>query len=479
MFFYLLPASAKAALISYQTSRLSEKLLLIVEAASAVIALPALAHGLLPLFGALRDNTIGSMQRSDYVGTFLALAPTGLFFFIYISRKRWRDGILYRFSSQNLLTGRAGKILREEVVKVSSGRIDDFAPEFGWTDPKLNTWISNQSFAGAVLKYEIEGSYYCYRPADGSDQKAQELRAFALNAKLKQNARIFNSTKIRMAGDLFAGRTQAIPLQKTDYVSSLMSDQLAFCRIADEASGQVLSDGVSRFLESTDSESGQKLYKIKPLSQADVSNQIGVSTIAFTKDGIIPFVVQTNKNAQSQGKLAPSGSGSLDWDDIEKGSVNHDFWSLIRYGAARELLEECGIGKRLDVEKFSRENVRIFAFSRMLHRGGKPEFFAIARLPYTMHQLNEMKVRGSERAYSVRTRASDSPPLEVGTDICKSVIQTCRFYSDERNIHRIVQGAITLSYPLHHGLELLIEAATDPQIGAEIADFLKANLAVR
>ncbi|WP_143597873.1 hypothetical protein [Thioclava sp. JM3] len=479
MFFYLLPASAQAALISYQTSRLSEKILLIVEATSAVIALPALAQGVLPLIEAFRGNGIGSMQRSDYVGVFLTLAPTSLFLVIYIARKRWRDGILYRFSSQNLLTGRPGKTLREEMVDASSGRIDDFAPEFGWTDPKLNAWIAKQSFTGAVLKYEIEGSYYSYRPTDGSENKAQQLRTFALNAKMKQNVKIFNGMKVRMAGDLFPGRTNAIPLQKTDYVSSLMSDQLAFHRIADENSGQVLSDGISSFLEHMNGDSGQKIYRLKSLSQADVSNQIGVSTIAFTKDGMIPFVVQTNKNAQSHGKLAPSGSGSLDWSDIYESSVNHDFWSLIRYGAARELLEECGIGQRLDVEEFSRENVRIYAFARMIHRGGKPEFFAIALLPYTMRQLSEMKVFGSERAYSIRTRASDGPPIEAGTDIRASIIQTCEFYSDERNIHKIMQGAIALSYPLHHGLELLVEAAKDRQIGVEIADFVKANLLAR
>jgi hypothetical protein len=73
----------------------------------------------------------------------------------------------------------------------------------------------------------------------------------------------------------------------------------------------------------------------------------------------------------SPGKLASSGSGSADWSDLRGCRTLND---LVKGVALRELKEECGL-ESADVERF-----RTVGFGRLLGRGGKPEFFCIAKL---------------------------------------------------------------------------------------------------
>lgn len=111
---------------------------------------------------------------------------------------------------------------------------------------------------------------------------------------------------------------------------------------------------------------------ILDLNESICSNHIGISILAFTRDGKIIITTQTGDSAQSANLLAPSGSGSADFKDLGNKSITfHDF---IINAMERELLEECG----LDESMTGFVSSHVIGFARLLHRGGKPEFFGVS-----------------------------------------------------------------------------------------------------
>src|SRR5262249_55714636 len=141
--------------------------------------------------------------------------------------------------------------------------------------------------------------------------------------------------KIRVASD-FVGRSQVV-LQPTRYFSSLATDQIAWFRFItsttrpDGRPERVLWDGMGAFID-------ERNGRLKGFDQCGVSNQVGASVIALTQDGEMLISHQNKHNHQSQGRLAPSGSGSMDWNDVGE---RMDFLDVARFGAQRELEEEC------------------------------------------------------------------------------------------------------------------------------------------
>jgi hypothetical protein len=90
--------------------------------------------------------------------------------------------------------------------------------------------------------------------------------------------------------------------------------------------------------------------------------------------------------------LGPSGSGSLDWEDIDScRSRNNDMMlqDLLRLGMERELSEE--IGARVGTAYC---RTAITGYARLLSRGGKPEFFGltVTRQPAAEFHPAERKV---------------------------------------------------------------------------------------
>jgi len=112
---------------------------------------------------------------------------------------------------------------------------------------------------------------------------------------------------------------------------------------------------------------------------------LGASVVAVTTDRRLVLVRQSTHSKLSPGLLAPSGSGGGDWSDC---AAPGGLAGLATQIALRELEEECGIA-RTDIVA-----VKVLGYGRFLQRGGKPEFFALARLGCAAH---EIKVARSER----------------------------------------------------------------------------------
>lgn len=107
-----------------------------------------------------------------------------------------------------------------------------------------------------------------------------------------------------------------------------------------------------------------------------LNNEFGLSTIAITKDHYVFQMIQSERAMESGCLIAPSGSGSCDYEDIH----NHDFRKTITYAMQRELWEETGFKcprhkKRKSVEAFG--ETYLVGFFRWLKRNGKPEFLGV------------------------------------------------------------------------------------------------------
>jgi hypothetical protein len=98
-----------------------------------------------------------------------------------------------------------------------------------------------------------------------------------------------------------------------------------------------------------------------------------VSTLAFCTDGALVLITQSRQTAASKGRIASSGSGSLEQRDFAMGQ--HDvLQSVFIRGVERELREECNI------EQSEIASTHVIGHGRWLNRSAKPELFAVTLL---------------------------------------------------------------------------------------------------
>ncbi|GHG62436.1 hypothetical protein GCM10010919_07750 [Alishewanella longhuensis] len=215
--------------------------------------------------------------------------------------------------------------------------------------------------------------------------KGQELLPFSI-LRLKGKSYVFNENKVRLNTDLLINDKQHLPpvnLQKTSYFNSLASNEMSFIQLSIRKatdlknSATEIYNGLSLFLDPLP----DSTYLLQPLSSTTCSNHIGVSTMAITSDQVVIITGQSRHNIQSRRLLAPSGSGSIDWKDVKK---HTDLLTLVKNAAERELCEECGINP-----KNVTMTTKVIGFSRMLNRGGKPEFFCVTQVQQTSAEIEQ------------------------------------------------------------------------------------------
>ncbi|NTU74193.1 hypothetical protein HGB07_08710 [Candidatus Roizmanbacteria bacterium] len=205
---------------------------------------------------------------------------------------------------------------------------------------------------------------------------------------------IANETKIRLKADLllpFTGRELIVG--KTDYVSDLMTGQITGAVIYDNDGGIIYNGYDFAY----DASAGG--FYLKTCSKSQTSSQIGASSLLLgvsreKKDegrvsGHIAIVKQGLGNFQSGGLLAPSGSGSLDWSDY----IDYRDRMILK-GMHRELFEETKKGDWDDLIKDVVIKTVFTGYGRMLHRGGKPEFYGLVVMPRGLDQYDIDKTEG-------------------------------------------------------------------------------------
>lgn len=225
------------------------------------------------------------------------------------------------------------------------------------------------------------------------DSFVKSIAPFILRTSFKSCAVLFNSSKVRLKSDMTVNNIKSgckFLLQKTDYFSSLCTNEMTCKEVWLRTSKSRLFDGLS-FMSNNGI--------ILDLQESKCSNHIGVSTIAFTSDGKMVITIQSAESAQSANLLAPSGSGSADFNDLKQQPKT--LQTFITNAMERELLEECGLADNVD------ELVRthLIGFARLLNRGGKPEFFGIS---FINKPFNSLKITNKEAVF-----IADIMPIRV------------------------------------------------------------------
>lgn len=196
----------------------------------------------------------------------------------------------------------------------------------------------------------------------------------------------FDESKIRLASDLLSG-SDSVLVQKTPYSAFRVTNLLGEIALVDRGIPEMgdVHDAELMSQETVILRNGL----IPTLARSGCSNHVGVDVLAVSADGYIILTKQSRKNATSHDLLAPSGSGSMDWADLNKGGS--DLAALVKGAMLREMTEELGFRGR-DVPESS--DVRLLRYARVTHWGGKPQFYGVARIRNT-----DISVRGIEKRY--------------------------------------------------------------------------------
>lgn len=208
----------------------------------------------------------------------------------------------------------------------------------------------------------------------------QDILALYAQDSLKNEQQLFNERKVALVGGLEPDAA-SVRVGCTSYFTSIVTNEASMRAITRQ--NRVVND--LRVLYPYQSEETPLL---QPIEGSLMSDHIGVSLLARTSDGFIVEWMQGTKNQQNMGRIVPTASGSLDWHDIKR-SRTTDLLTLVRYGMAREFIEE-GSRKRFAWQLPSEDLVNaifIIGFYRWLRRGGKPEFIGIAQLPLSRDDL--------------------------------------------------------------------------------------------
>jgi hypothetical protein len=107
-----------------------------------------------------------------------------------------------------------------------------------------------------------------------------------------------------------------------------------------------------------------------------LSNHIGINILAITRKGQLVIQKQGAGAIINPGRLVPSSSGSLDWEDVKVvlsrvENQNCRLVDILMEGMIRELKEEDGFHETNVYEKW------VIGYSRDLIRGGKPDFYGV------------------------------------------------------------------------------------------------------
>ncbi|MEU9306309.1 hypothetical protein [Streptomyces sp. NPDC048256] len=232
----------------------------------------------------------------------------------------------------------------------------------------------------------------------------------------------FDDDKIRICDDLLPD-TDRVRVQKTQYSAHAVTNLL----------GEVVLRERQRRRELVSSEAVLlRNGTIPRLRYSNCSNHLGVDVVAVTSGGRVVLTLQGEKNDTSQGMLAASGSGSMDWKDLLHCP---DLVRLAKNTMLREMSEELGLRSRVTVGP---DDVRVLRYVRVTTWGGKPQFCGVARLS----EVNE-EVRGIERRYHRDHFSIDFDPEGAAREF----VTTVRGYVEEH--------AKRISFPLYETLDVL------------------------
>lgn len=252
----------------------------------------------------------------------------------------------------------------------------------------------------ALLSDEIDRAVrerrFAVRIAEQAYRPAPELRTTAphLPTLHSSDRPLFNGPVVGLRSDPLPGSGEAeVRLHRTRYFDFQVSNELCGMRITDRETGAEF-DPRRRLLTDT-------AGRLRGLDAGELADVVGVSTLAFTTDGLLLIV----------GDGDPSGSGSLEPRDLltEDGSPRRDLAEVLVTGMERELREETGLTGG------SVAGTELTGFARWMDRGAKPEFFGI-----TLLSVSSNNIPGSTLDFFDIDLATMGRELRAGTNVLEA-----------------------------------------------------------
>jgi hypothetical protein len=240
---------------------------------------------------------------------------------------------------------------------------------------KLNKYLreSSDSILLEINKNRIKHLIYQSKSRGEffKDALITQYREARKNGKL-----FFNEDKISLSKTLYPG-IKEISCFKSNYFLSFVTNELCIKNIYDYTSKEIKVSVWEGLREFPLRNLGEK-DELLSLEESRLSNHMGGNTIAVTKDKLICLWFQGERAFRSEGLLAPTGSGSLDWADY-KNIKNKSLKNLVEEGMRREFREESSKAGNymLDIEKII---TKVIGFYRWTGKSGLPGFFGITKI---------------------------------------------------------------------------------------------------
>lgn len=284
-----------------------------------------------------------------------------------------------------------------------------------WTDWELN----------AVLRYSdvpLEVRTTLFRVPAAVNRYKARIRAELIAGK----AVVVNARKIRLTSDVTIDRlSKPAIVERTTYFRSLVTNDAVDLYIEARHEGIVYSGWDLVVKRNT--------RVVRDFAESRLSNHMGGSTLAITSDSYLVLQRQGPGNMQSTNLIAPSGSGSFNWRDVQSCRTLQE---LAIKGVERELREELGLSRTTPARTL------LTGYVRDVRRGGLPQFYGVTLLDATADMV---KRRLLERGF-VHEHLADFP---------------CTL-EDLKALRREIQDALeevrpTASAPLQVAVRLLSE----------------------
>jgi hypothetical protein len=261
------------------------------------------------------------------------------------------------------------KLLPQTVT--TSGNLLNFTSSYALYDRTVNAELSRQSTAEAsdltLVAWSDDTSPLPYKVQ-------QWRRQILLNRYRGAKAnRPFNGALVRQvtsSESIAQHQDRPIEMQTTRYFDLMCSNYLTESYVEDRRTGSKVLYGVDLIRDTN----GQ----LPSLESSDLANAVGVSTLAFDSRNKLILIQQSEFAQSSQNLWSPSGSGSLEPNDVHKAAAQTaaqaPLVDVIRRGMNRELVEESHIRERIIADS------RVIAYFRWLNKGAKPEYVALYAL---------------------------------------------------------------------------------------------------
>lgn len=234
---------------------------------------------------------------------------------------------------------------------------------------------------------------------DFSDDQVEALQIMRRDAIDKRTS-FFDSPKISLKS-LEVDRSGALVsrIGETSYFATCLTNDLATQCFAHPDGSWERSSPIDMFPALV--AQGGKGRVLCPLSDCQtLSNHVGSVVLAISRDGVPVLCFQGQGARINSGQVVLSGAGSIDLDDLShsEGDTEKDLSRVIRYGMARELLEETGgipqdTNREEDFQKLRDylPRIHLAGYYRDLKRGGLPIFIGFCRMELSFKDIRSRK----------------------------------------------------------------------------------------